>query len=62
MTRGTGFDSGLAATISEIGYVLLLNRDMAEISLKRRKSYKKKQQLTTNLQVSYSFKVMVYNV
>ena len=29
---------GLAASISEIGYLLLPSRDMAEISLKRRKS------------------------
>ena len=28
----------LAATISEIGYILLQSRDIAEISLKRRKS------------------------
>ena len=35
----------LAATISEIGYLLLPSRDMAEISLKRRKSSK---QPTTN--------------
>ena len=31
---------GLAATISEIGYLLLPSRDMAERSLKRRKSSK----------------------
>ena len=31
---------GLAATISEIGYLLLPSRDMAEKSLKRRKSSK----------------------
>ena len=31
---------GLAATISEIGYLLLPNRDMTERSLKRRKSSK----------------------
>ena len=29
---------GLAATISEFGHLLLPSRDMAEISLKRRKS------------------------
>ena len=28
--RGPGFDSGLAATISEIGYPLLPSGDMAE--------------------------------
>ena len=32
--RGSQFDSGLAAIISEIDYLLLPNRDMAEISLK----------------------------
>ena len=37
---------GLAATISEIGYLLLQSRDMAERSLKRLKS--SKQQTTTN--------------
>ena len=31
---------GLAATISEIGFLLLQGRDMAEISVKRRKSSK----------------------
>ena len=31
---------GLAATISEIGHLLLPSRDMAERSLKRRKSSK----------------------
>ena len=31
---------GLVATISEIGYLLLPSRDMAEKSLKRRKSSK----------------------
>ena len=38
--RGPGFIPGLAATISEIGYLLLPSRDMAERSLKRRKSSK----------------------
>ena len=36
--RGPGFDSGFATTISENGYLLLPSRDMAERSLKRRKS------------------------
>ena len=35
-----GSSPGLAATISDIGYLLLPNRNMAEISLKRRKSSK----------------------
>ena len=35
--RGPEFIPGLAATISEIGYLLLPSRDMAERSLKRRK-------------------------
>ena len=34
--RGPGFDS----TISEIGHLLLLSRDMAELLFKRRKSSK----------------------
>ena len=33
-----GSITGLAATITEIGYLLLPSRDMVEISLKRRKS------------------------
>ena len=36
--RGPGSIPGLAATISEIGYLLLPSRDMVEISLNRRKS------------------------
>ena len=36
--RGPGFDSMSCATISEIGYLLLPCRDMAERSLKRHKS------------------------
>ena len=38
--EGRGSIPGLAATISEIGYLLLPSRDMAERSLKRRKSSK----------------------
>ena len=38
--RGPDSIPDLVATISENGYLLLLNRDMAEISLKRRKSSK----------------------
>ena len=37
---GRGSISGLAATISEISYLLLPSRDMAERSLKRRKCSK----------------------
>ena len=37
---GWGSIPSLAATISEIGYLLLPSRDMAEISLKRHKSSK----------------------
>ena len=37
---------GLAATISEIGYLLLPSRDMAEISQKRRKSSKQQTNFT----------------
>ena len=33
--RGLGFYVGLAATISEIGYLLLPSCDMAEIPLER---------------------------
>ena len=33
-----GSNPGLAATISEIGYLLLPSRDMAQRSLKRRKN------------------------
>ena len=36
--RGPGSILGLAATISEIGYLLLQSRDIAEISLNRHKS------------------------
>ena len=36
--RGPGSIPSLAATISEIGYLLLLSREMAERSLRRRKS------------------------
>ena len=57
--RGSEFDSDLAATISEIGYLLLASQDMSEISLKRRKSSKQptKQRrhrtaLSSKLQVS----------
>ena len=39
--RCPGFDSGLVATISEIGYLLLPCLEMAERSLKRRKSSKR---------------------
>ena len=38
--RGPGFDPRLATRISEIGYLLLPSRDIAEIPLKRRKSSK----------------------
>ena len=38
--RGLGSIPGLAATISDIGFLLHPSRDMAEISLKRRKSLK----------------------
>ena len=38
--EGRGSIPGLAATISEIGYLLLPCRDMAERSLKRRKIFK----------------------
>ena len=38
--EGRGSIPRLAATISEIGYLLLPSRDMAERSLKRRKSSK----------------------
>ena len=38
--RGQGPIPGLAVTISEIDYILLPSRDMAEISLNRRKSSK----------------------
>ena len=44
--RGLGSIPGLAATISEISYLLLPCRGMAEITLKRRKSSK---QPTTSL-------------
>ena len=37
---GRGSIPGLAATISEIGYLLLSSHDIAEISLKWRKSSK----------------------
>ena len=37
---GRGSIPGLVATISKIGYLLLSSRDMAERSLKRRKSSK----------------------
>ena len=40
MVKVRGSIPGLTATISEIGYLLLPSRDMAEISLKRRKSSK----------------------
>ena len=39
-TSGPGSIPGLTATISEIGYLLLPSRDMAERSLKQRKSSK----------------------
>ena len=39
-TRGRGSIPGLAATISEIWYILPPNRDLAEILLERRKSSK----------------------
>ena len=49
---------GLAATISEIGYLLLPNRDMAEIPLKRHKSSK---QLTSQPKFSISYlSVIIY--
>ena len=38
--RGPGSIHCIAATISEIGDLLLLSRDLAEMSLKRRKSSK----------------------
>ena len=38
--RGSGSNPGLATRISEIGYLQLLNRDITEILLKRRKSLK----------------------
>ena len=51
---GPGSIPGLDATISEIGYLLLPSRDMAEISLNRRKS--SKQPITNQ---SYRSKVKV---
>ena len=42
---------GLAATISEIGYLLLLSRDMAERSLKRPKSSKQPTNQNTVVQI-----------
>ena len=44
---------GLAATISEIGYLLLPSRDVAEISLKRRKFWK---QINENEKLILNFK------
>ena len=38
--RGSWFDSQSRSTISEIGYLLLSSRDIAEISLKGRDSSK----------------------
>ena len=52
--RGPGSISGLAATISEIGYLLLPRRDMAERSLKRRKS-SKQPTTTRQLYIFYFF-------
>ena len=47
--RGPGFDSPPRRSVSQIGYLPLPSRDMAEISLKRRKSLIQPTNQPTNL-------------
>ena len=51
--RGRGSIPGLAATISDIGYLLPSSRNMAEIQLKRRKSSIDTNQLTNQPTKTY---------
>ena len=55
-SKRTGFDSRSCRYFFEIGYLLLPSRDMAEISLKRRKSSK-----TTNKPMSNNIITIIFS-
>ena len=55
-----GSIAGLAAIISNIGYLLLSSCDMAEISLKRRKSSKQPTNLNIPINNSFIFSARYY--